>query len=62
MLAMKDQIGEKTRDKTLVWGKATEGDPNHHIATTEAVAAWVVQAPNARSISLRSFEASVSPK
>ena len=24
---MKDQIGEKTRDKTLVWGKATEGNP-----------------------------------
>ncbi len=27
MLAMKDQIGEKTRDKTLVWGKAAEGNP-----------------------------------
>jgi len=23
---MKDQIGEETRDKTLVWGKATEGN------------------------------------
>jgi hypothetical protein len=24
---MKDQIGEKTRDETLVWGKAPEGNP-----------------------------------